>query len=108
MVTALLYANESLGIPSSREHHVVKPTHKSARPSAQKKPRRERHPQLTPRQRQVLRLVRDGWTNREIAQRFRLSVRTVEVHRYLLMRRLGAKNVAQLLRAAVRQRILTY
>ncbi|MDE3243865.1 MAG: response regulator transcription factor [Nitrospirota bacterium] len=86
----------------------MKPTHKRARPSAQKEPRRERHPQLTPRQRQVLRLVRDGLTSREIANRFGLSVRTVEVHRYLLMRRLGAKNVAQLLRTAIRQRILKY
>jgi DNA-binding NarL/FixJ family response regulator len=42
-----------------------------------------RHPlkRLSPRQLEVLRLVTDGWTTREIAQRLRLSVKTVETHR---------------------------
>jgi DNA-binding NarL/FixJ family response regulator len=55
---------------------------------------------LTPRQKQVLRLITDGLTNREIAGRLGISVRTTEVHRFWLMRRLQAKNVAQLIRHA--------
>jgi DNA-binding CsgD family transcriptional regulator len=52
---------------------------------------------LTPRQRDILRLVSVGHTNREIANMLQISVRTVEVHRFNLMRRLNVRNVAQLL-----------
>jgi DNA-binding NarL/FixJ family response regulator len=40
-------------------------------------------------------------TNREIAAQLAISVRTVEVHRFNLMRRLKVRNVAQLLRQAL-------
>ena len=56
---------------------------------------------LTPRQRDILRLVSIGHTNREIAEVLDISVRTVEVHRFNLMRRLNVRNVAQLLRRAL-------
>lgn len=55
---------------------------------------------LTARQTSVLHLVVEGLTNREIASELQLSVRTIEVHRYHLMRRLQARNVAQLVRQA--------
>jgi len=56
---------------------------------------------LTPRQKEILRLVSQGNTNRDIAKRLAISVRTVEVHRFNLMRRLKVRNVAQLLRQAL-------
>ncbi len=56
---------------------------------------------LTPRQKEILRLVSQGNTNRDIARRLSISVRTVEVHRFNLMRRLKVRNVAQLLRQAL-------
>ncbi len=56
---------------------------------------------LTSRQKEILRLVAQGCTNREIGQRLDISVRTVEVHRFNLMRRLRVRNVAQLLRQAI-------
>jgi len=37
---------------------------------------------LTPRQKEILRLVAQGLTNREIAEHLDISVRTVEVHRF--------------------------
>ncbi|MDR4496161.1 MAG: LuxR C-terminal-related transcriptional regulator [Nitrospirales bacterium] len=43
---------------------------------------------LTSRQKEILRLVAQGYTNREIGQKLDISVRTVEVHRFNLMRRL--------------------
>ncbi len=46
---------------------------------------------LTPRQRDILRLVSLGHTNREIADVLEISVRTVEVHRFNLMRRLKVR-----------------
>jgi DNA-binding NarL/FixJ family response regulator len=61
---------------------------------------------LTPRQRDILRLVSVGHTNREIAEMLEISVRTVEVHRFNLMRRLNVRNVAQLLRRALQLGLL--
>jgi len=57
---------------------------------------------LTPRQIQILKMVAMGHTNREIATTLRISIRTVEVHRFNLMRRLNVRNVAQLLRQSLR------
>lgn len=72
--------------------------------------RTTRHPKssvsITPRQREILRLVALGHTNREIAGSLGISVRTVEVHRFNLMRRLNVRNVAQLLRQALQQNLL--
>lgn len=62
---------------------------------------------LTPRQRDILRLVSIGHTNREIATVLQISVRTVEVHRFNLMRRLNVRNVAQLLRRALQLGLLS-
>ncbi|MGB0910539.1 MAG: response regulator transcription factor [Nitrospirales bacterium] len=56
---------------------------------------------LTTRQKEILRLVAQGYTNREVGERLDISVRTVEVHRFNLMRRLRVRNVAQLLRQAI-------
>jgi len=61
---------------------------------------------LTARQKEILRLVAQGCTNREIGQRLDISVRTVEVHRFNLMRRLRVRNVAQLLRQAIALKII--
>jgi DNA-binding NarL/FixJ family response regulator len=57
---------------------------------------------LSPRQREVLRLMADGCTTREIAGRLKISVKTVEAHRGELMRRLGIRHVAGLTRYAIR------
>lgn len=85
-----------------------------AKPRAKQKKRRKGRPgrstkaagNLTPRQKEILRLVAQGLTNREVAHQLRISVRTVEVHRFNLMRRLRVRNVAQLLRQALLLRLL--
>lgn len=61
---------------------------------------------VTPRQQQVLSLIVQGLTNREIAAELGVSVRTVEVHRFDLMHRLEVRNVAQLIRQAIHLRLL--
>ena len=61
---------------------------------------------LTARQKEILRLVAQGHTNREIGEQLNISVRTVEVHRFNLMRRLRVRNVAQLLRQAILLRLI--
>lgn len=57
---------------------------------------------LTPRQREVLQLVAEGNTTKQIAAKLELSVKTVETHRSDLMDRLGIHDVAGLVRFAVR------
>ena len=58
---------------------------------------------LTPRQREVLRLLADGRRMKEIAAELGVSVRTVENHKYELMRVIGARTNAELVKFAVRQ-----
>jgi DNA-binding NarL/FixJ family response regulator len=58
--------------------------------------------QLTPRQREILRLIAQGHTTKEIAQQLAISVKTVETHRAQLMERLDIYDVARLVRYAIR------
>ena len=56
---------------------------------------------LTPRQREVLQLVAEGHSNKEIASRLNVALKTVETHRTELMDRLGIHGVASLVRYAI-------
>jgi two-component system nitrate/nitrite response regulator NarL len=58
-------------------------------------------PELTPRERQVLVGIAEGLTNKEIAERLGVSVRTVETHREHIMQKLGIHTVAGLTRYAM-------
>jgi len=57
---------------------------------------------LTPRQRQVLQLIAEGHSTKEIAYRLELSVKTVETHRAQLMERLQIRDIAGLVKYAIR------
>ena len=61
---------------------------------------------LTAREREILALVADGSTNREIGTRLGIGTRTVEAHRDSLMRKLGIRTVAGLTRLAIEQGIV--
>lgn len=56
---------------------------------------------LTQREREVLRHVVGGETNKEIAAQLGLSYRTIEVHRRHIMDKVGARNTAELVRLAI-------
>jgi DNA-binding NarL/FixJ family response regulator len=58
--------------------------------------------ELTPRERQILKLVAEGSSSPEIARDLNLSVKTVEGHRGRIMAKLDTKNVAGLVRHAIR------
>jgi DNA-binding NarL/FixJ family response regulator len=60
-------------------------------------------PELSPRQREVLRLIAEGKRMKEIAAALGISVRTVEDHKYQLMRTLDLESTAALVRFAVKQ-----
>lgn len=59
------------------------------------------HRPLTKREREVLRLISEGYSNKQGALRMRISPRTFESHRAEAMRKLGARNTADLVRAAL-------
>jgi FixJ family two-component response regulator len=59
---------------------------------------RERYAQLSEREREVLGLIVEGLTNKEIGRALALSPRTVETHRANLFAKLGAESLAQLIR----------
>jgi len=56
---------------------------------------------LTRREREVLRLISEGFSNKQGALRMQISPRTFESHRAEAMRKLGARNTADLVRAAL-------
>ena len=64
-------------------------------------PARPAAPALSPRERQVLELLAHGHTNREVADRLSLSVKTVETHRARLSDKLGLHSRADLVRLAI-------
>ncbi len=61
-------------------------------------PVRQRYSSLSRRQRQMLRYVFDGQTNKEIADRLAISAKTVEVHRSAMMNKMGAGSLVELVR----------
>ena len=65
-----------------------------------------RYQQLSPREREIVRLIARGRTNKEIAKRLSLSVRTVERHRSSIMNKLGLQNRAELIVYAVQQGLM--
>lgn len=61
---------------------------------------------LTPRQREVLQLVAEGATTKEIGRKLGVSVKTAEMHRSQLMEALGIHDVAGLVRYAIRMGVI--
>ena len=57
---------------------------------------------LTPRQVEVLKMIAEGRTTKQIALELNISVKTVETHRSQLMERLGVHDVAGLVRVAIK------
>lgn len=62
---------------------------------------------LTPRQREILKLIAEGRTTQEIAAQLFISVKTVETHRAHIMVRLNIQEVAGLVRYAIRMGIIS-
>jgi DNA-binding NarL/FixJ family response regulator len=62
---------------------------------------------ISPRESEIIRLVADGLTNKEIADRLFLSAHTVTTHRKNIMAKLGVNNTAGLVLFAIRNNIVT-
>jgi two-component system response regulator NreC len=62
---------------------------------------------LSAREREVLQLVAEGYTNRAIAERLVISVKTVEAHKEHIVQKLGLRGTAELIRYAIRKGLVT-
>jgi DNA-binding NarL/FixJ family response regulator len=72
------------------------------RPESGKKP-----DELSPRQREVLQLLAEGHSMKEIGRILKITPRTVAFHKYTMMEHLGIKSSAELVQFAVRQHVVT-
>lgn len=61
---------------------------------------------LTPRQREIVQLLAEGKSSKEVAVALGLSVKTAETHRANIMRRLNCHSVSELVRYAIRNNII--
>jgi DNA-binding NarL/FixJ family response regulator len=61
---------------------------------------------LTPREREVLQLIAEGYTNNAIASELTISVKTVEKHRSNLMSKLKVHDLASLMRVAIKHKLI--
>jgi DNA-binding NarL/FixJ family response regulator len=61
---------------------------------------------LTPRQREIVQLLAEGKSSKEVAVALKLSVKTAETHRANIMRRLDCHSVSELVRYAIRNKII--
>ena len=62
---------------------------------------------LTPREREVLTLIAEGHTNRQIAHALTISVKTVDRHRENIMRKLNLHNRVELVKFAIEKGLIT-
>ena len=68
--------------------------------------RQPRFGSLTKREREVLKLLAEGQSVKDIAANFDLSVKTIEAHKFNLMRKLDIHNKAQLVQYAIQKKVI--
>jgi DNA-binding CsgD family transcriptional regulator len=90
-------ANDVIGSWSRTNDHDDKPRHEADHRLVEESSRAAAKP-LTRREREVLQLVSEGCSNKEGAKLMNISHRTFECHRAEVMRKLGARNTADLVR----------
>ena len=61
---------------------------------------------LTSREREIIQLLAEGNSNKDIARRLTLSVKTVETHRAAVMRKLELSSLADIIRWAIRNNVI--
>lgn len=83
-----------------------KPAVKKSREDLVPPPRTKRPEALTSREQEILEFIWAGFKNKEIGQRLKISVKTVEAHRANMMKKMRVSNTAQLLKTAIQDGIL--
>ena len=77
------------------------PTRRKSLADLQPPPRTKRPESLTGREQQLLEFIWAGYKNKEIGERLKISVKTVEAHRANMMKKMRVANTAQLLKTAI-------
>jgi DNA-binding NarL/FixJ family response regulator len=75
-------------------------------PRQEQGPRATRFDSLTPREREIVKMLAEGRSVKETAQSLSLSAKTVESHKFNLMRKLQIHNTAQLVTYAIQKKIV--
>jgi DNA-binding NarL/FixJ family response regulator len=93
-------------LPSKGEARIMakaagKPKTRKSLANLEPPPRAKRPESLTSREQEILELIWAGFKNKEIGQRLKISVKTVEAHRANMMKKLRVSNTAQLLKTAI-------
>jgi len=70
-------------------------------------PRPDHKKGLTPRQRQVLQLLAEGRTMKEVAETLHVTPRTVAFHKYRIMEDFGLKTNSDLVKFAIREKVIS-
>ena len=60
----------------------------------------------TTREREIIQLLAEGSSNKEVAEKLGISVKTVETHRAAIMRKLGLHSIGELVRYAIRNHMI--
>ena len=68
--------------------------------------RRDPVANITDREREIIQLLSEGKTNKEVAYDVGISVKTVETHRTKIMRKLKARSIVEIVRYAVREHLI--
>jgi DNA-binding NarL/FixJ family response regulator len=61
---------------------------------------------VTPRERQIIQLLAEGGSNKEVASALGVSVKTIDAHRANIMRKLRLRSTSELVRYAIRNKIV--
>ncbi len=105
-VTAVI-SGETYLSPAASKHVVGDFVQRATGASETKESEQRQAERLTPRQREILQLIAQGQSTKEMARSLSLSVKTVEMHRSQLMDRLGIHDVAGLVRYAIRTGLIS-
>ena len=104
LVTAIhaVYRGDSYLSPSISNVIIEGYLHQAAATASE-----DSYEKLTDRERQVLQMITEGVSNREIAERLHLSIKTVNNHRMNLMDKLNIHNTAKLVKYAIRKGVIS-
>jgi len=115
-----LLEKESTAFVAEQERPRVRPNHSNLNPTSAISAKRSEMDELlektllnakldehlTKRETEILKLILAAKTNKEIAQKLGRTERTVEYHRHRLMRKLGVKSTARLVKRAIEMGIV--
>jgi DNA-binding NarL/FixJ family response regulator len=69
-------------------------------------PSTRENPVLTPREREIVQLVAEGMSTKELADKLNISPKTAETHRTNILRKLNLRSVSELVRYAIRNKLV--